>query len=79
LAILETVFKTVTASSNGMTTPSIEEIITTAREKETGNFITPKIQVSVEASGKEVCSMDRANTLKAKISASNASGARADW
>jgi hypothetical protein len=78
LAILETVFKTVTESSNGTTTPSIEEIITTAREKATVNFITLKIQVSVEASGKEASSMDRVNTLKAKISALNASGARAD-
>ena len=66
-------------SLNGTMTPSIEEIITTAREKATGNFITLKIQVSVEASGKEASSMDRANTLKAKISVSNASGARADW
>ena len=78
LAILKTVFKTATESSSGMMALFTEELITTAKEKEMENSITLKILASVEASGSEVCLMDRANTSKAKISVSSVFGARAD-
>lgn len=79
LAISEMAFKTVMANSGGMMGHSIEETTTMARDKVMVNFITPRIQVSVGASGREVYSMDRANMLRARTSASSAYGATVDW
>ena len=76
---LETAYKTVMESLDGTMGRFTEAIITTGKDKVMANFTMPKILVSAEAFGREVCLRDRANMYRVKISVSSVYGVRENW